>query len=96
MKVEIDDEASLMSQDELRKSIYSMTRWEKKFSKLSGKTRFKVKRTFGGIKRWVFGGVARYRGIAKIHTQKSDESNLIQFKPKSRDNCVQLWNLREQ
>lgn len=43
--------------------------WERKFNKLVGKTRFKVERTFGGIKRWFFGGVARYRGLAKMHTQ---------------------------
>ncbi len=29
----------------------SLTHWEKKFNKLIGKTRFKVERTFGGIKR---------------------------------------------
>lgn len=28
-----------------------LTNWEKKFNKLIGKTRFKVERTFGGIKR---------------------------------------------
>jgi len=42
-----------------------LTRWEKKFNKLIGKTRFKVERTFGGIKRWFNGGLARYRGIKK-------------------------------
>ena len=46
-----------------------LTRWEKKFNKLIGKTRFKVERTFGGIKRWFNGGLARYRGMAKMHTQ---------------------------
>lgn len=46
-----------------------LTKWEKKFNKLIGKTRFKVERTFGGIKRWFSGGVARYRGIEKMHTQ---------------------------
>lgn len=51
-----------------------LTRWEKKFNKLIGKTRFKVERTFGGIKRWFFGGVARYRGIAKMHTQNLMEA----------------------
>lgn len=51
-----------------------LTRWEKKFNKLVGKTRFKVERTFGGIKRWFFGGVARYRGIAKMHTQNLMEA----------------------
>jgi IS5 family transposase len=51
-----------------------LTRWEKKFNKLIGKTRFKVERTFGGIKRWFNGGLARYRGIAKMHTQNLMEA----------------------
>jgi len=51
-----------------------LTHWEKKFNKMVGKTRFKVERTFGGIKRWFFGGVARYRGIAKMHTQNLMEA----------------------
>jgi len=46
-----------------------LTYWEKKFNKLIGKTRFKVERTFGGIKRWFNGGLARYRGMEKMHTQ---------------------------
>lgn len=46
-----------------------LTNWEKKFNKLIGKTRFKVERTFGGIVRWFNGGTARYKGIAKMHTQ---------------------------
>ena len=51
-----------------------LTRWEKKFNKLIGKTRFKVERTFGGIKRWFNGGIARYRGIEKMHTQNLMEA----------------------
>lgn len=46
-----------------------LTSWEKKLNKLIGKTRFKVERTFGGIKRWFNGGLARYRGMEKMHTQ---------------------------
>lgn len=46
-----------------------LTAWEQKFNKLVGKTRFKVERTFGGIKRWFQGGTAKYKGIAKMHTQ---------------------------
>lgn len=46
-----------------------LTKWEKKFNKLIRKTRFKVERTFGGIKRWFSDGVARYKGIEKMHTQ---------------------------
>lgn len=52
----------------------SLTQWEKKFNKLIGKTRFKVERTFGSIKRWFNGGLARYRGIEKMHTQNLIEA----------------------
>lgn len=51
-----------------------LTIWEKRFNKLVGKTRFKVERTFGGIKRWFSGGVARYRGKEKMHTQNLIEA----------------------
>jgi len=51
-----------------------LTHWEKKFNKLIGKTRFKVERTFGGIKRWFNGGTARYKGIYKMHTQNLMEA----------------------
>jgi len=51
-----------------------LTKWEKRFNKLIGKTRFKVERTFGGIKLWFKGGVARYRGIGKMHTQNLMEA----------------------
>jgi IS5 family transposase len=51
-----------------------LTRWEKRFNKLIGKTRFKVERTFGGIKRWFSGGTARYKGITKMHTQNLMEA----------------------
>ena len=51
-----------------------LTKWEKRYNKLIGKTRFKVERTFGGIKRWFGGGVARYRGIEKMHTQNLMEA----------------------
>ena len=51
-----------------------LTEWEKKFNKLVGQVRFKVERTFGGIKRWFNGGVARYRGIEKMHTQNLIEA----------------------
>ena len=51
-----------------------LTHWEKKFNKLIGQTRFKVERTFGGIKRWFSGGTTRYRGIKKMHTQNLMEA----------------------
>ena len=46
----------------------------KQFNKGVGKIRFKVERTFGGIRRWFGGGVARYIGHAKMHTQNLMEA----------------------
>lgn len=43
-------------------------------NKLIGKTRFKVERTFGGIKRWFSSTCARYKGILKMHTQNLMEA----------------------
>ena len=51
-----------------------LTAWETKFNKLVGRTRFKVERTFGGIKRWFNSTCARYRGEAKMHTQNLMEA----------------------
>ncbi len=51
-----------------------LSNWEKKFNKLVGATRFKVERTFGGIKRWFNGATARYKGIKKMHTQNLMEA----------------------
>lgn len=51
-----------------------LTKWEKRFNKLVGQTRFKVERTFGGIKRWFNGGIARYKGIEKMHSQNLMEA----------------------
>jgi IS5 family transposase len=67
-----------------------LTNWEKKFNKLIGKTRFKVERTFGGIVRWFNGGTARYKGIAKMHTQNLLEAlcnNLYRSPGKVMSNC---------
>jgi len=47
---------------------------EKLFNKLCGKTRFKVERTFGSIRSWFKSEKARYRGIAKTHSQVIMES----------------------
>jgi IS5 family transposase len=60
----------------LKKSLKNkpLTKWENRFNKLVGQTRFKVERTFGGIKRWFNGGLARYRGIEKMHTQNLMEA----------------------
>jgi transposase, IS5 family len=43
-------------------------------NKLIGKTRFKVERAFGGIKRWFNSTCARYKGILKMHTQNLMEA----------------------
>ena len=43
--------------------------WENLFNKGISKTRYKVERTFGGMKRWFGAGIARYVGMAKTHTQ---------------------------
>ena len=60
----------------LKKAVRNkpLTTWEKKFNKIIGKTRFKVERTFGGIKLWFRGGTARYRGMEKMHTQNLMEA----------------------
>lgn len=51
-----------------------LTEREKLRNKLIGKTRFKVERTFGSIKRWFNSTHARYKGIAKMHTQNLMEA----------------------
>ena len=73
--------AKLLKQRNLKNQILKkavknkpLTKWEKRFNKLIGKTRFKVERTFGGIKLWFKGGTARYRGMEKMHTQNLMEA----------------------
>ena len=68
--------ASILKERKLKNHILKkakkgkqLSQWEKRFNKIIGKTRFKVERTFGSIKKWFNGGVARYRGLAKMHTQ---------------------------
>jgi len=51
-----------------------LTEREKLRNKLIGKTRFKVERTFGSIKRWFNSTGARYKGQAKMHTQNLIEA----------------------
>jgi len=41
----------------------------KRFNKLVSKTRYKVERVFGSIKRWFRSSGARYIGMDKTHTQ---------------------------
>jgi len=51
-----------------------LTAWEMRFNKLISKTRYKVERTFGGMKRCFNSGTAKYRGLAKMHTQNLMEA----------------------
>lgn len=47
----------------------SLTEIEKKINKKISQTRYKIERTFGSIVRWFKGGIARYVGKAKTHSQ---------------------------
>lgn len=47
---------------------------EKQFNKIVSKTRYAVERTFGSIKKWFNGGVARYKGISKMDYQHQLEA----------------------
>jgi IS5 family transposase len=51
-----------------------LTEREKLRNKLIGKTRFKIERTFGSIKRWFNSTHTRYKGMAKTHTQNLIEA----------------------
>ena len=42
---------------------------EMSFNKAVSQLRYKIERTFGSMKRWAGAGIARYRGLAKTHTQ---------------------------
>lgn len=46
-----------------------LTAWQIKFNQIIGKTRYKVERTAGSMKRWFGAATARYVGILKTHTQ---------------------------
>ena len=43
--------------------------WEKRYNKLIGRSRYKIERVFGSIKRWFSRLEARYVGMAKTHGQ---------------------------
>ena len=43
--------------------------WQTKFNKAISKTRFRIERTFGGIKLWFKAGQCRYVGRNKTHSQ---------------------------
>ena len=46
-----------------------LTESDKAFNKLISPIRSTIERTFGSIKRWFHGGLCRYRGLPKAHTQ---------------------------
>jgi IS5 family transposase len=46
-----------------------LTKWQKRFNKMIGTSRYVVERTYGGMKGWFGAGNAKYRGIKKMHTQ---------------------------
>jgi IS5 family transposase len=46
-----------------------LTAWQIKFNQLISKTRYKIERTAGSMKRWFNAATARYIGLAKTHTQ---------------------------
>jgi len=46
-----------------------LTAWQIKFNQIISKTRYKVERTAGSMKRWFGAATARYMGLAKTHTQ---------------------------
>jgi IS5 family transposase len=46
-----------------------LTQWQIKFNQIISKTRYKVERTAGSIKRWFNAATTRYIGLAKTHTQ---------------------------
>ena len=60
----------------LKKAVKNkrLTKWEPRFNKLIGKTRFTIEQTFRGIKLWFKGGIARYSGMRKMHTKNLMEA----------------------
>ena len=46
-----------------------ITHWQGVFNKAVSRTRYKVERTFGSMRRWFGSGTARYVGLAKTHSQ---------------------------
>ncbi len=67
--------------------------WEIMFNKLVSKQRYVVERTFGGMCRWFGSGIARYKGLIKVHGQHVMEAiayNLKRAPGLSVARCVQL------
>ena len=46
-----------------------ITHWQSVFNKAISRTRYKVERTFGSMRRWFGSGTARYVGLARTHSQ---------------------------
>ena len=51
-----------------------LSRWEKRYNTLIGRSRYKIERVFGSIKRWFGRLSARYMGLAKTHGQHGLEA----------------------
>ena len=47
----------------------ALTYWEKQRNKIISKSRYKIERIFGGIKKWFKSGICRYVGLIKTHGQ---------------------------
>lgn len=72
-----------------------LTQAQKRFNKLISSCRWVVERTFGSIRRWFLAGTARYKGIAKMHTQHVMESiahNLKRSPGILVSNCIKNGN----
>ena len=73
----VPDNDNLLKEERIKNRIQHkayrnkpLTEWEVYFNKLISKQRYKVERTFGGMKRWFGAGKARYVGLAKTHSQQ--------------------------
>jgi len=77
----VPDNDELLKDDKIKNRIMHkayrnrpLTQAQKRFNRLISKSRWVVERTFGSIRRWFSAGTARYRGMAKMHTQHIMES----------------------
>lgn len=58
----------------------ALTPRQKQFNRGVSGLRYTIERTFGGMKKWFGAGVARYRGMAKMHTQHALEAMAYNLK----------------
>jgi transposase, IS5 family len=54
--------------------------WEKRYNQLIGRSRYKIERVFGSIKRWFGRLSARYVGLVKTHGQHVLEAMGLSWK----------------